>query len=430
MPTFAYTVRDNAGVVKQGTLEGDNDSAVARRLREQGFQVQSVKRTRAAAKSGSAAAKKKGELNLPWSKVKLRDLSIFCRQFSTMIDAGVSLVRCLNVLQEQCPSPKLRRIIGDLQAEVEAGSTLSRAMQKYPKVFSNLFIGLVRAGEVGGVLEESLQRLSAFLEKDVELRRKVKSAMTYPTIVLIVALAIVLGLVTFILPKFMDLFKDLGVKDFPVLTAYLMAFSHFLLDYWYIAIAIGFGATFVFKLFVSTKFGKRLYDKFKLKVVVFGPLNHKVALARFSRTLGTLLASGVPILQALETVSGTVDNEILSDAVLEARARIREGDRIGNPLRKSNLFPPMIVQMITIGEESGALDQMLQKVADFYEGEVESALESLTATIEPVMIVVLGVVVGTIVMAMLLPLVAVIQNLTSGGDDEGGGKKGGGGGGE
>src|SRR5437764_2020141 len=273
-----------------------------------------------------------------------------------------------------------------------------------------------------GTIEAENDRVVARrLEKDVERRRKVKSSMTYPVIVLFVAVTIVIGLVTFILPKFMSLFKDLGVKEFPPLTAGLMAVSHFLTTYWWAALLIGFALYSAFKMFVRTKFGKRLYDRFKLKVVVFGPLNHKVALARFSRTLGTLLSSGVPILGALETVAGTVDNEILADAVMEARARIREGDRIGDPLRKSRLFPPMVVQMISIGEESGALDQMLTKVAEFYEGEVDAALDSLTATIEPVMIVVLGVLVGTIVLAMLMPLISIIQNLTgSSGDKDNG----------
>jgi type IV pilus assembly protein PilC len=285
-------------------------------------------------------------------------------------------------------------------------------------VFKPLFIGLIKAGEVGGVLEESLQRLSMFLEKDVELRRKVKSAMTYPTIVICVAILIVVGLVTFILPKFISLFTELGVKDFPAMTTMLMDISHFLTTYWYIALGIGIVLFVAFKLFTRTKFGKRVYDRFKLKMPVFGKLNHKICLARFSRTLGTLLVSGVPILQALETVAGTVDNDIIADAVLEARTRIREGDRIGDPLQKSKQFPPMVVQMISIGEESGALDQMLTKIADFYEQEVDSALQSLTAAIEPVMIVFLGGAVGFIVIAMFLPLVALIQGLSGGGDDK------------
>ncbi|HPP76362.1 MAG TPA: type II secretion system F family protein, partial [Armatimonadota bacterium] len=264
----------------------------------------------------------------------------------------------------------------------------------------------------GGVLEESLQRLSMFLEKDQELRRKVRSAMTYPCIVMIVAIAIVLLLVTFILPKFMDLFVDLGVKDYPAPTKMLMAFSNFLTSRWYIMLIGTIAFVIAFRLFVRTKVGRRTYDRIKLKAPVFGKLNHKIVLARFSRTLGTLLASGVPILQALETVAGTVSNEIVADAVMEARARIREGDRIGDPLQRCKLFPPMVVQMISIGEESGALDPMLAKVADFYEAEVDAALASLTSAIEPVMIVFLGCAVGFIVISIFLPLISVVTSLT------------------
>jgi type IV pilus assembly protein PilC len=389
-----------------GTVEAESESLLRRRLTEQGFTVLDVKETRGGRRRAPGGG---------FGRVKLNDLAMFCRQFSTMIDAGVSLVRCLSVLSEQTTNAKLKRIINDIQSEVEAGQTLSRALGKYPNVFTNLFTGLVRAGEVGGVLEESLQRLSQFLEKDQELRRKVRSAMTYPVIVMCVATGIVIGLVTFVLPRFMDLFKDLGVKDFPVPTAMLMGFSHFLTGRWYFMVIIVVAFVIAFRLFVGTKVGRRIYDRIKLKVPVFGKLNHKIVLARFSRTLGTLLASGVPILQALETVSGTVSNEIMSDAVLEARARIREGDRIGDPLQRSKLFPPMVVQMISIGEESGALDPMLAKVADFYEAEVDAALASLTASIEPVMIVFLGGAVGFIVISMFLPLVYVVQNLTQGG---------------
>lgn len=423
MPTFQYTVRDGSGQVKTGVKEAENQGVLARQLREQGFTVAKIKQTRGLTSKSSAVAKPKG---LVKGGVKLTELSIYCRQFSTMIDAGVSLVRCLSVLQEQSQSVRLRRITADIQSEVEAGNSLSKAMQKYPRVFNNLFVGLVRAGEVGGVLEESLQRLSYFLEKDVELRRKVKAAMTYPVIVMVVAVLIVVGLVTFILPKFFDLFKELGIKEFPPITLFLKQCSDFLtMGFPVRQLVIGVVCVLLviaFKLFVRTKFGRRLYDRFKLKVPVFGNLNHKIALARFSRTLGTLLVSGVPILQALETVAGTVDNDILSEAILNARNRIREGDRIGDPLKKSGLFPPMVVQMISIGEESGALDSMLTKVAEFYEGEVDAALESLTAAIEPVMIVFLGGAVGFIVVAMFMPMVSVIQNLSGGsGDEEGGG---------
>jgi type IV pilus assembly protein PilC len=388
MPTFAYTVKGADGQVRSGTSEAESVDLLRRRLVEQGFTVQNVKAQRAAKR----ASNKAGFLeNL--SRVKLTDIALFCRQFSTMIDAGVSLVRCLDVLSEQSTSPKLRRIINDLRAEVEQGNTLSKAMSKYPAVFNNLFVGLIRAGEVGGVLEESLQRLSSFLEKDVELRRKVKSAMTYPTIVAVVALGIVLFLCMFILPKFMALFTDLGLKedDFPVMTLMLMNFSNFLTQKWYLMLLIVGVFIIAFKMFTRTKFGRRAFDRFKLKVPVFGKLNHKVALARFARTLSTLLSSGVPILQAMETVAGTVSNEIISDAVLDARARIREGDVISEPLKKSKMFPPMVVQMIAIGQESGSLDTMLTKIAEFYEQEVDAAIAGLTAAIEPVLIVFLGV---------------------------------------
>ncbi|MDI6829121.1 MAG: type II secretion system F family protein, partial [Armatimonadota bacterium] len=253
--------------------------------------------------------------------------------------------------------------------------------------------------------------------KDLELRRKVKSAMTYPTIVVVVALIIVIGLVTFVLPKFMELFKDLNVKEMPVTTLMLMSFSKFLTTRWYIMLGCVAGFIVAFRMFVKTRVGRRIYDRIKLRAPVFGKLNHKICLSRFSRTLATLLISGVPILQAMETVAGTVANEIIGDAILEARSRIREGDRIGEPLQKSKLFPPMVVQMISIGEESGALDQMLGKIADFYENEVDAALQSLTASIEPVMIVFLGGAVGFIVISMFMPLITVIGNLSQSGGE-------------
>lgn len=394
------------GATIPGTVEAESENLLRRRLEEQGFQVVDVKETKGAKKKNPGGG---------FGRIKLNDLSIFCRQFSTMIDAGVSLVRCLAVLGEQTVNPKMKRIISDLQGEVESGQMISKAMAKYPNVFSNLFIGLIRAGEVGGVLEESLQRLSGFLEKDQELRRKVKSAMTYPVIVMTFAVLIVVGLVTFVLPKFMGLFKDLGVKEFPAPTKFLMDLSDLLVGKWYFAVGFLIAFVIAYRMFSKTKIGRRTIDRLKLKMPVFGKLSHRIAMARFARTLSTLLASGVPILSALETVAGTISNDIISDAIMEARARIREGDRIGDPLQRSKLFPPMVVQMISIGEESGALDPMLAKVADFYDAEVDAAVESLTAAIEPVMIVGLGGIVGFIVIAMFLPLVAVIQTLTGGG---------------
>ena len=406
MPTFEYIVADKTGKKKKGKLDADSREIVVQQLRDQGFIVTQVQ------EAAAAAPQRRGGFRLR-RRVGLKDLSIFCRQFATMINAGVSLVRCLDVLEQQTNSVNLKEIIREIQTEVEGGATLSRSMAVYPRVFSNLAVGLVRAGEVGGVLDETLDRLAGFLEKDMELRRKVKAAMTYPIIVMIVALGIVLFLVTFILPKFIALFKELGVKEFPLPTLMLMKVSNFATSKWWICLIILVLLWIAFGRVKATKTGRRYYDIMRLKVPVFGSLNHKIAVARFARTLSTLLSSGVPILQAMETVAGTVDNTIISEAILLSRTAIREGDTIGDPLAQSRMFPPMVVQMIAIGEETGQLDSMLSKVAEFYEGEVESALESLTAALEPVMIVFLGFVVGFIVISMFLPLIAIIGSLSS-----------------
>ncbi len=406
MATFAYTVRDASGQTRSGTSEAENVDILRKRLQEQGFTVADIKQTKAQRKANAGAG---------WGRVGLADISVFCRQFSTMIDAGVSLVRSLDVLSQQTSNPKLRRIIIDVSEQVESGQTLTKSMSKYPKTFSNLFIGLIHAGEVGGVLEESLQRLSMFLEKDMELRRKVKSAMTYPVIVVVFSVIIVLGLCSFVIPKFIELFKGLGMKSLPWSTQMLVDFSNFLKAKWWMGIIIVVCIYIAFKLFGSTRIGRRVMDRVKLKLPVFGKLNHKISLARFGRTLGTLLVSGVPILQAMETVAETVGNSLMADSIFEARNRIREGEQIKEPLERSGMFPPMVVHMISIGEESGSLDHMLTKVAEFYEQEVDAQLQSLAAAIEPVLIVFLGVIVGFIVISMFMPLIAVISNLSGGG---------------
>jgi type IV pilus assembly protein PilC len=409
MATFAYVAKDKTGAEVKGTQDASNKDALIKNLRAKGLVVGSVSEQKAVAK-----AKSKGGFKLFGGKVNLKDLSIFCRQFATMINAGVSLVRCLDVLEQQTNSPKLKEIIRDIEQEVQGGATLSRSMAKFPRTFTNLTVGLVRAGEVGGVLDETLDRLAGFLEKDMELRRKVKSSMTYPVLVMVVAVGIVTFLVTFILPKFIQLFKELGMTDdkFPMMTLVLMRISQFATSKWYIMIGLIVASTIAINRIRATKTGRRYYDILRLKAPVFGPLNHKIAIARFARTFATLLSSGVPILQAMETVAGTVDNDIISDAILMSRAAIREGDTIADPLAASKMFPPMVVQMITIGEETGQLDSMLSKVADFYESEVDAALESLTAALEPVLIVFLGAVVGFIVVAMFLPLIAIIGELS------------------
>jgi type IV pilus assembly protein PilC len=419
MPAFTFTATASDGKSVTNTSEAVSISELRQRLSQQGYTVKEIKPAKEKGLKTNMAVPMPAFLER-FQKVKLTELSIFCRQFSTMIDAGVSLVRCLDVLGEQNSSPKLKKIIVDLKLEVEAGNMLSKAMSKYPGTFSNLFIGLIRAGEVGGVLEESLQRLSTFLEKDVELRRKVKAALTYPVLVSVVALGIVMFLTIFIVQQFLKMFIDLGLKaeDFPAMTMSLKVFSDFMVyKFYYVAMIVG-ALWFACKLFGRTKVGHRFFDLVKLKIPVFGKLNHKVALARFSRTLATLLSSGVPILQALETVAGTVSNDVLSDAILDARARVREGDTISEPLYKSKMFPPMVIQMISIGQEAGSLDTMLSKIADFYDGEVDAAIASLTAAIEPLLIVFLGVTVGYIVIAMFLPLVGLIQGLSGGGGDE------------
>ncbi len=402
MPYFNYTIRDASGQTRTGKVEAENAEALRKRFQEEGVQVIEISYDRKAPRVPAGG----------YGKVKLSDLAIFSRQFSTMLDAGVSLVRCLDVLQQQTNNARLRKILVDLSTRVESGESLSRSMARHPKAFSQLIIGLIRAGEVGGVLEESLQRIAHFLEKDVELRRKIRSALTYPVIVLLAAVGIVIFLVSWLVPQFASLFKDLGIKNMPAPTQFLIDFSAFLTQRWYIMIIALVVVIIAYRLFVSTRIGRRVADRVKLRIPVFGPLHHKIVMARFSRTMGTLLTSGVPILQALETVAGVVGNAVVSDAVLESRARIREGEKIADPLQKSKMFPPMVVHMVSVGEESGSLDHMLNKIADFYENEVEMTIASLTAAIEPVMIVILGFIVGFIVVSMFLPMIEVISNLS------------------
>jgi len=352
-------------------------------------------------------------------KVNAKDLTMFCRQFATMQAAGVGLVRCLAVLEQQAGSPSLKAVIREVQYSVESGETLTKSLARFPRVFSNLFIGLVRAGEVGGVLEETLDRLATFLEDDLKLKRKVKAAMTYPVIVMFLALVIVIGLVTFIVPQFMVMFNDFEV-DMPQVTLTLMSISNFMTTPANVIIlaSVIFGLVLAFNRIRATKTGALYIDKMILKIPVFGVLIHMVALSRFSRTMATMLSSGVPILQSLETVAGAIGNEVIAAGILDARNAIREGERIADPLGRTGLFPPMVLQMITIGEETGSIDDMLSKVADFYEAEVDAQLDSLTAALEPILIVFLGGVVGFIVVAMFMPIVSLIDGLSGSGSGE------------
>ncbi len=412
MPAFTYVARDKTGRQIEETAEASSKDALLEELRGRGLFVSSVSEQKTVSR---AKSKGMGQITLFQGRVKLRELAIFYRQFATMINAGVSLIRCLDVLEQQTSSYRLKQVIREISGEIEGGASLSRAMAQYPTVFSQLATGLVRAGEIGGVLDETLGRLAIFVEKDLELRRRVKSAMTYPILVLFFATGIVLLLTTYILPQFMQLFEDLGVEEdkFPAPTLLMMHLSDFLIQKWWLAILIVVGMVAAFNRLRATKTGKRYLDIIALKVPVFGSLIHKIAIARFSRTLATLLGSGVPILQAMETTAGTISNDLISDAVLAARANIRQGDTIADPLAASRQFPPMVVQMVAIGEETGQLDDMLEKVAEFYEAEVDATIASLAAAIEPLMIVMLGVIVGFIVISMFLPLAALIDDLAS-----------------
>jgi type IV pilus assembly protein PilC len=412
MPTFTYSAKNiQTGKTVRGTREAESPAIAQRMLQEQGLRVTSLKER--ASKAPTGPKQNKGFLGV-FGRVKLRDKSIFCRQFATMVNAGVSLVRCLDVLEQQTASPKMKKVTREVRLEVEGGATLSRAMANHPIAFDNLFLGLVKAGEIGGALDETLERLASFLEKDMELRRKVKGAMTYPVLVMVAAVGIVGFLVYWILPQFAKMFKDTGVKDMPATTQFLIDVSNYVREHTVNTFLMAILAYVVFKLFVSTRFGKKIYDWVKLHAPIFGKLNHRVAIARFARTLGTLMGSGVPILQAFETVAGAIDNTIITKAILEARDRIREGDSVARPLQKSKLFPPMVIHMVSIGEETGALDAMLAKIADFYEAEVDAALSALAAALEPLMIIVLGFIVGFIVISMFMPLISMIGGLSSG----------------
>ena len=405
MASWTYTIKDEQGSVFEGNAEADSEDILRSRLVEQGFIVLEIK----ASKSVRKARRIMGG-------VKKKDLSVMCRQFSVMVDAGVTLVRSLNVLAEQVENPKLKAVLEDVKLDVEAGNMLNKALAKYPAIFDRLFVGLIRAGEIGGNLEEALHRLSEFLESDVKLKNKIKSAMTYPTVVMVAAVGIVLFLMTFVIPKFLEMFEDLGMTELPPTTAFLKTCSDFILQKWWLLLIIVVVIVVAYKAFRKTQFGNRICDWIGLKIPVFGPLTLKVCIARFARTLATLLSSGVPILQALETVAGTVSNDIISDAIFEAREAIREGEGIAPPLERSKLFPPMVVQMIAIGQESGALDPMLVKVADFYEDEVDTAVASLTSALEPMLIIFLGGIVGFIVISVFMPIISIVQNLS---DDNG-----------
>jgi type IV pilus assembly protein PilC len=398
--TYKYTVRDKAGKTVTGSLEGDTRDAVSAKLRSLGYMIVSLE-------EGSSLL---GQLNSVkfGSGVKPKDLTIFARQFSTMIDAGLSLTKCLSILGAQTESSALREVITQVGRDVEAGQSLSDSMAKHAKIFPPIFINMVRAGETGGVLDDVLRRVADFFENDAALKAKIKSAMTYPAAMGGLVLIILVAMMVFVVPVFQKMFADMG-GELPFATQILVNISEGARSWPGAVTVVGvIAAVVLFRWWKSTSAGLLMWDGIKLGMPVFGQLVRKMALARFTRTFGTLVSAGVPILSALDIVANTAGNEVVSNAVKKMRSAIKEGETIAKPLSESPVFPSMLVQMIAVGEETGALDAMLNKVADFYDEEVATAVDSLTSLIEPIMMASLGVIVGGIVIALYLPMFNII----------------------
>ncbi len=399
--TFAYQVRDRAGKLLTGSLEADSQAAVALKLREMGFAPLLIQ----AEKSNLG----KKELHLPWAKVaKGKDLAVFSRQFATMINSGLSLLRSLNILADQTENKRFAAVIGEVRSDVEKGDSLSQGMARHPKVFNRLFVAMIRAGEAGGVLDGVLIRLAEALEKEVALRHKIKSAMTYPVVVFALVMIILVAMLVFVVPMFTNLYGELG-STLPLPTRILIGASNVMKKLWFVVFGLSIGGGVALKRWIGTDRGRAVWDAFKLRAPVFGTLVHKTALSRFSRTLSVLLRSGVPILQSLDIVRETCGNVVVGRAVTEVGASVKDGESIARPLERHGVFPPMVVQMIAVGEETGALDTMLTKIADFYDQEVEATVEALTSLIEPVLIAIMGIVVGGMVVSLYLPMFNIIN---------------------
>jgi len=395
MAVFVYQGRTASGM-QNGEIEAPDRSSAVGELRRRSILV-----TKISEKTAPKVSFKFG------GKVKDKEMAIFTRQFSTMIDAGLPLVQCLNILAEQSESKALRGVTGQVARHVEAGSTLADALRRHPRTFDDLFTNLVEVGEAGGILDVVLQRLAAYIEKAAALKRKVKAAMVYPCAIIGVALLVVIFMLTFVIPTFAQMFKDLGA-DLPLPTKVVMWLSDFVRSYILLIIAGLIGCVMALRSYYRTENGRATIDALMLKLPVFGTLVRKVAVARFTRTLGTLVQSGVPILDGLRITARTAGNKVVEKAVLQCRAAVTEGKTLADPLRTSGVFPPMVTQMISVGEQTGALDAMLSKIADFYDDEVDTAVSTLTSLLEPIMIVFLGVVVGGLVVAMYLPIFKLV----------------------
>ncbi len=403
MPTtFVYRVRDRSGQTVEGELEAENATLVAGKLRSMGYTPVSIE------KRGGAGLT--ADFTIPGlgGRVKLKDVAVFSRQFATMINSGLSLLRSLAILAEQTENKKLAAIVGEVRIDVEKGSSLSAALARHPKAFGQLYVAMVRSGEASGALDSVLVRLAETIEKQVELRRKIKSAMTYPVVVFILVLMIASAMLIFIVPQFKSMYKDLGGK-LPALTAYLITLSDIVRTFFpFFILGAGIGA-WGFRRWIKTPGGRAKWDAFKLRVPVFGSLVRKTALSRFSRTLAALTRSGVPILESLEIVGQTSGNNVVAVALDDVQRAVKGGDSLARPLESHEIFPPMVVQMMAVGEETGALDEMLDKIADFYDQEVEATVDALTSLIEPLLICFMGGIVGGMIIALYMPMFNIIK---------------------
>jgi type IV pilus assembly protein PilC len=418
MPTYAYEAMDNTGLEVKDVIEAGSEAEAQTMIREKGFFVTKIaekgrRKGDTKADKGKTAAKGAPRKRRAFSLggVRTKQLTVFTRQLSTLQDAGLPILRSLRILEGQCkPGPLKNSLMGVIE-DVESGNTLSEAMAKQPKAFDNLYVNMVKAGEAGGALEIILQRLADFKEKAQSLKRKVKGAMVYPVVVIVVACAIVGGIMYWIIPKFEEIFKDFGVP-LPAPTKILIAISHWVVDFWYLIPAIPFGIWLFFKIVRKNRTGAYILDRITLKLPIIGQIASKSAVARMARTLGTLIASGVPILEALTIARDTAGNEVFRRAFDHIHASIREGESMAIPLKETRIVDDLVVNMVDVGEETGALDNMLYKVADVYDEEVTVLVESLVSILEPVMVVVLGLIVGFIVFALFMPLIALLQSLT------------------
>jgi type IV pilus assembly protein PilC len=394
--TFQYTVRDRAGKLVKGTISADNQTIVMQRLKAGGYAPVSITQ----ANSGM-----KKEITIPGfgKKVKLKDLSVMARQFATMVNSGLSLLRTLTILSEQTTNPELSRVLGVVRNEVETGTALSAALAKHPRVFPPIMINMVRAGEVGGFLDSVMMQLATNFESEVKLRGKVKSAMTYPVVVLCISVVAVIGMLLFIVPVFKKLFIQLGGK-LPLPTQILVDLSGGLKFILPLVVVGGIAFMVLWGKYKHTTQVRNVIDPLKLKMPVFGKLFQQIAISRFTRNLGTMMHSGVPILQSLDIVADTTGNIVVGRVVRDVQDSVRTGEALTAPLSKHPVIPPMVVQMMTVGEETGALDTMLHKISEFYDQEVEATTESLTALIEPLMIAFLGGIIGSMIVALYMPI--------------------------